>query len=872
VIKQPVAVPGVVAELGGMPGVDPTWSRLVQAVDAEGVLRTWHVLDNDVTPREGTLLCVHGNPTWSYLWRRFLACADPGWRVVAVDQLGMGYSERPTSPRSLAARIDDLDAITAELGMTGRVVLASHDWGGPISLGWALRHRDQIAGLILTNTGVAVPPQAGAPALIRLARSRALRELVSVHTSTFVRAAAAFSRPPIPAEVRSALRAPYSTTDRRRAVGDFVADIPLEPDHRSRAALDRVAAGLSELASVPTLLLWGPRDPVFTQESLRDLQRRLPHADVQRYPRASHLVVEDAPQSAEDAWSWLRAKVTTRPQQLTPDGPTPEATPELAVDVAAGARPDGSGPAIAELSRGGTHVTSFAELENRVEALADGLRRVGVRPGHRVALLVPPGLDLTATVYACWRAGAAIVVADAGLGWRRMADALRSADPAYLIGIPAALAAAAAVQLPGIRLLAGWLPKPLSRLLGVEHSIDELAASGDRGSVLLDGQRRGTDTHVAQSSEAAVLFTSGATGPPKGVVYRHHQLRAQVEVLRTLCEINPSDRLVAAFAPFALYGPVLGIGAAVPRMDVTKPGTLTAVRLVESASAIDATLVFASPAALRNVVATAEELNAEQSSTLARIRLVLSAGAPVSVPLLRRLHEVLPYAELHTPYGMTEALPLTDISLPELEEAGSGNGVCVGRPLRGVQIRISPLDSLGRAVGPLTDQVEITGEICVSAAQVKDRYDRLWAIERESSRDPGWHRSGDVGHLDSAGRLWVEGRLVHVITTADGPLTPVGVEQRIEAECAVTGAAAVGVGPPGTQQVVAVVVPGTPARVGLATPELASAVREAARVRLAAVLGVDALPVDIRHAAKIDRQRLARWAERVLAGARVGRP
>jgi acyl-coenzyme A synthetase/AMP-(fatty) acid ligase len=488
-------------------------------------------------------------------------------------------------------------------------------------------------------------------------------------------------------------------------------------------------------------------------------------------------------------------------------------------------------------------------------------------------LLVPPGLDLTATVYACWRAGAAIVVADAGLGWRRMADALRSADPAYLIGIPPALAAAAAVQLPGIRLLAGWLPKPLRRMLGVERSIEELAARPARGSVLFDASRADADRHLAQSSEAAVLFTSGATGPPKGVVYRHHQLRAQVDALRTLCAVHSSDRLVAAFAPFALYGPALGIGAAVPQMDVTKPGTLTAVRLAEAASAIDATLVFASPAALRNVVATAGELNAEQSSTLAHIRLVLSAGAPVSVPLLRRLHGVLPNAELHTPYGMTEALPLTDISLPELEEAGSGNGVCVGRPLRGVQIRISPLDSLGRAIGPLTDQVEITGEICVSAAQVKDRYDRLWATESASSRDHGWHRSGDVGHLDIAGRLWVEGRLVHVITTADGPLTPVGVEQRIEAESPVTGAAAVGVGPPGTQQVVAVVVvPGPPARVGLAAPELASAVRGAAGVRLAAVLGVDALPVDIRHAAKIDRQRLARWAERVLAGARVGRP
>src|SRR4029453_10582052 len=192
--------------------------------------------------------------------------------------------------------------------------------------------------------------------------------------------------------------------------------------------------------------------------------------------------------------------------------------------------------------------------------------------------------------------------------------------------------------------------------------------------------------------------------------------------------------------------------------------------------------------------------------------------------------------------GIPEALPLTDSSLTELEEVGSGNGVCVGRPLPGLRLRISPLDSLGRAAETSTDQIEITGEICVSAAHVKQRYDRLWATEAASSRDNGWHRTGDVGHLDTEGRLWVEGRLVHVVTTADGPLTPVGAEQRIEAESPVTGAAVVGVGPTGTQQTVAVVVPEAPQSVGLATRELASAVRAAAGIRLAAVLSIDAFP------------------------------
>jgi len=282
--------------------------------------------------------------------------------------------------------------------------------------------------------------------------------------------------------------------------------------------------------------------------------------------------------------------------------------------------------------------------------------------------------------------------------------------------------------------------------------------------------------------------------------------------------------------------------------------------------------VLASPAALRNVVATRHEVTAAQRAALGRVRRLMSFGAPVPVRLLRAVQQVMPAAELHTPYGMTEVLPVADISLAEIEAAGPGNGVCVGRPLPGVTLAVSPLSTLGVPEGDLTEQPEVTGEILVAADHVKDRYDRLWAVERESARTVGWHRTGDVGHLDHEGRLWVEGRLVHVVTTADGPLTPVGVEQRVEELDAVQAAAVVGVGPAGTQQVVAVVVPADESRRQvLADPTLSTAVRAAAGVPVTAVLTVDALPVDIRHASKVDRARVARWAERVLAGGRPGR-
>ena len=159
--------------LTGLPGLDPSWSRVVSVPDASGTPRRWHLLDNGVEAVEGTLLCVHGNPTWSYLWRRFLAEAPPGWRVLAVDQLGMGWSERTPGPRDLATRIADLGTLTEALRLTGPVVVAAHDWGGPISLGWTLEHRELVAGLVLTNTTVFQPLDQRFSGLIRAARSPA---------------------------------------------------------------------------------------------------------------------------------------------------------------------------------------------------------------------------------------------------------------------------------------------------------------------------------------------------------------------------------------------------------------------------------------------------------------------------------------------------------------------------------------------------------------------------------------------------------------------------------------------------------------------------------------------------------------------------
>ncbi|WP_369138431.1 alpha/beta fold hydrolase [Modestobacter versicolor] len=831
-----------------LPGLDPAWSRHVPVTDATGTTHDWHLLDNGVPDPVGTLLCVHGNPTWSYLWRRLLDAAPAGWRVVAVDQLGMGFSERLDAPRSLAERVADLGDLTAALGLTGPVVTVGHDWGGVISLGWALQHRDQLRGVVLGNTAVAMPEGDLGPALIRLAHAPGVRAAVTVGTPVFVRATTALSWPPLPAAVRDAFAAPYGSPARRRAVGDFVADIPFSRDHPSRAAQEAIAEGIRDL-DVPALLLWGPRDPVFGERYLADLRERLPHASLHRYEGASHLLPEDAPQYAAAIATWVTDLDASRP------APAPAGAPPGTPWGALAERADDGSPAVVEVG-GGT--VSWAQLHRRVEHLAAGLAAVGVAPGHRVGLLVEPSADLTASVYAVWRAGGVVVVADKGLGLRGMRRALRSAGVDAVIGGAPGLAAARAMRLPGLRIAAGTSPRA-ARALGATHTLAELEERGRTAPAPAEGPA---------DADCAVLFTSGATGPAKGVVYTRRQAQAQLQLVRSTYRLGPDDRLVAAFAPFAILGPALGIGSAVPDVDVTTPGSLTAAKLADAAAAVGGTVVFASPAALRRVVATAGALTGDQRAALGRVRLLMSAGAPVPLALLQQLREVLPAAEAHTPYGMTEALPVTDVSATEIAAAGPGDGVCVGRPLAGVEVRVSPLSPAGDADGALTAEPGTTGEVCVRAAHVKDRYDALWATERASSRDPGWHRTGDVGHLDADGRLWIEGRLPHVVTTAAGVVTPVGVEQRVESLAGVASAAVVGVGPAGTQAVVVVVVPaaGGPRRPAPADPDLADAVRAAAGVEVAAVLVTGALPVDIRHQSKIDRREVARRAARVLAG------
>ena len=904
---RPAVLPGL------LPEWDQQWSRLVTVDTGDGE-RTFHVLDTlpalqarGLEP-SGTILALHGNPTWSYLWRGVAAAALSDatgriWRVIAPDQLDMGYSERlthdalPTTHgsgyRRLAERVRDFDAVVRSLladtaGAEGSpshpIVTLGHDWGGIVSLTWAARNLDIVDGVISLNTGVHLPAEMSLPTPLRLALSGPILPISTVFTDGFLRTTLHLGQGPIPSEIRDAYRAPYRTAGLRGGIGAFVADVPVDPSHPSYAELQQSAADISGI-DTPALLVWGPKDPVFGEHFLRDLRQRLPQADVHRVEQASHLVSEDS-DVASLILAWLR-------QRFPGETPSPEGASRQSTEGAVTAARDPRAPMIFEaldarrndssvasvdMTRTPPHEVSWRQLTSVSDGIAQGLQQLGLKRGDRVSLLVTPGNDLTAVLYGVLKAGGVAVVADSGLGAAGMTRAVKASDPQWIIGQKPGLLLARAAGWPGRRISVRRLSALERAALGVETSVTELSRAPGHEPIRSPGP----------DDDAVILFTSGSTGPAKGVRYTHARLGALARTLREQFTVHGETSWAAGFAPFALLGPGLGIRSVTPDMSVTKPRTLTASALADAILAGACTMVFASPAAYRNVQATAADLTSEQRTALAGVELVLSAGAPVPLRLLDNLAELFPNAQIRSPYGMTEGLMLTDIDREGVAAAvaqSRDHGVCVGRPVPRVRIAVAPLDETGRPADALltdTAAVDVLGEFVVSAPHLKAGYDGLWHTDSASKRDTldglVWHRTSDIGHIDPEGRIWIEGRLQHVLTTSSGPLGPGGLEAVVDQVPQVYRSAVVGAGPRGAQAVVVVVepAPGTRMRSGLAPLELTDAVRAALAEHfphdVAAVLVSTSFPTDIRHNSKIDRTRLSVWADTVLRGERVGAP
>jgi pimeloyl-ACP methyl ester carboxylesterase len=260
-----------------------------------------HYVDEAPSGAARTLLFVHGNPTWSFHWRRLILRLRSEYRCVAPDHLGCGLSDLQPRPLDLAGHIDNLGRLVESLDLR-RVTLVAQDWGGSIGLGALLRARERFERIVLFNTGAFRPWFI--PFRIRVCRWPVLGRLAVQGANAFSRAALTMTlarQTRLDPAVAAGYLAPYDSWRRRAAIYQFVRDIPLSAAHPTWHTLGRIEDSLPQLAEIPSLLVWGEQDWCFTPECLDRFVEAWPKAEVHRLRDVGHWVVEDAPEEAEQA-------------------------------------------------------------------------------------------------------------------------------------------------------------------------------------------------------------------------------------------------------------------------------------------------------------------------------------------------------------------------------------------------------------------------------------------------------------------------------------------------------------------------------------------------------------------------------------------
>ena len=514
---------------------------------------------------------------------------------------------------------------------------------------------------------------------------------------------------------------------------------------------------------------------------------------------------------------------------------------------------------------------TFQQLEWESNRLAIGLKEIGLKKGSKVLLMVPPGLDFVALSFALFKLGVVPVLIDPGMGKENLLNCIEAVKPEAMIAIPKAHIARLIFKkrfnsikiliTVGTRLWGGY------SLSEVRSIADELQPNREKQFEFV--HTKGTDT-------AAIVFTTGSTGPPKGVVYFHSQMEGQVESIKQEFDIKSDDVDFPIFPLFVLFSTAWGIPAVLPNMDPTKPAEANPHLLLEGIEDHGVTMSIGSPAVFRVL----GEYCSKHEIIIPSIRRILMVGAPVPPELHKTFKKVLsPAADTFTPYGATEALPVANISGSEIlsstaKDSLAGKGTCVGRPFPGVTVKLIPIhdnicENFSDSMVLESNQI---GEVCVNGPMVTEKYyDRSDAtsLAKMKSDKGTWHRMGDIGYLDSEGRLWFCGRKSHRVTTSEGDFFPVPIESIFNQHQLIRRSALVGVGPRGNQKMVLILEPIQKTLLGDSSMQkeviqelLELAVSYDSASKVSHFLWHECLPTDIRHNAKIFREKLSEWAER----------
>lgn len=506
---------------------------------------------------------------------------------------------------------------------------------------------------------------------------------------------------------------------------------------------------------------------------------------------------------------------------------------------------------------------TFTQLEQQSDCLAFGLEKIGITRGVRTVLMVTPGMEFFVIIFAMLKVGAVPVVVDPGMGINRMLHCLSHGNPKAFIGI--GKAHLLRIFKPAFfKSVKHWVTVGKRWFWG-GYTLDEL---------MFDTNRPFPKAKTTADETAAIVFTSGSTGPAKGVVYTHGNFDAQLRQIQEHFQIAPDEIDLPTFPLFALFDPILGMTAVIPDMDPTKPAQVNPAKIIEAIENQGVTNMFASPALLNRV----GKFGKEHQIKLPSLRRVVSAGAPVTPANIEQFATMLTSnAQIHTPYGASEAVPVISIASNEILAetkalSEQGYGLCVGRPICDTQIRIikiteEPLTQFHeKLILPLTQ----VGEIIVKADLVTQQYfndrraDLLAKIPDSDGRI--WHRMGDLGWKDSKGRIWFCGRKAHRVITPKETLFTIPVEAIFNNHEKVFRSALAGVGPKNNQIPVIFIEPVSKIK------DRKNFIEELRQIARKNPLTKDiehffiekSFPVDIRHNSKIFREKLAIKAAKLL--------
>jgi acyl-CoA synthetase (AMP-forming)/AMP-acid ligase II len=508
-----------------------------------------------------------------------------------------------------------------------------------------------------------------------------------------------------------------------------------------------------------------------------------------------------------------------------------------------------------------SHLT-FLQLDRESDCLAHGFEKIGICRGTRTILMVKPGLEFFIIIFALFKIGAIPVIVDPGMGIRRMVDCFREGRPHAFIGIPVAhvLPTLYPKYFNTVRtwITVGrrWFLKgfTLNRVRQVPWKPYDMANTG-------------------RDETAAILFTTGSTGPAKGAVYTHGNFNAQLRHIKSHLGLSAHEIDLSTFPLFALFWPALGITSVIPDMDPTKPARVNPKKIIEAIVNQGVTSMFASPALLNRV----GKYGKQKRIKLPSLKRTISAGAPVSPSVIEQFAAMLcEDAEIHTPYGATEAVPVISISSNEIlsetrKLSEQGYGFCIGRPINDLDVRIIRIsdDPIAKWSDDLLVEDNEIGEITVKGDLVTRNYfERPTADALAKIKDGHtvWHRMGDLGWMDSKGRIWFCGRKSHRVTTEKTTLFTIPCEAIFNNHPLVFRSALVGIGPMDRQTPIICVElkhgknKYNKKKIKEELFELAQKTELTKNIN--SILFCKSFPVDIRHNSKIFREKLAIWAEK----------